>query len=311
MRTPSKFVHQSHKLITHMCERARRVRTKSGDMVFTQKFFDEAMCFLSHNFPSIHQRIVAFEKEKEADDTGWTRHIYPTNMFTKLASAVIYQKVSFKKTTNINRQLQKEVGFLYTPRILFNLGHEWFCRKELDMDKSTADTLWRLIEHCMSHGEPVSPDDVFMIRAKVKGIGDWTVNVALLYCSIARAPDFDKNGIDMSKLLQSEIDAFTETIRLQRETDVYPRLITSWDPVVRKGLYVLLGEEMYTGTMLRLENEFGRYGGLVSLYMWWCYNHKKIQVPRTYHKWKLIGPGPKKVTKKIGNSTKITDFFAL
>lgn len=257
--------------------------------MYTREFLSEALAFLKPRFPTIYQKIVDYENGRPP---GTWRHAHPSTMFTHLATAVIFQKVNFSKTTEIKAQLSKEIGYVFTSKMLNRLGRKWFEREALGMETSTVNALFNLIEWCLENGDPATPDDVLEIQKNVKGIGPWTVHVALLYWSIARVPGDDEELPDDWSLKQ--IGKIRTSRALQRSTDVYPHLITSWDPVVRKGLYVLLGQEMFTGRMRQLAKELGKYGGIVSLYMWWNYNHKKIKVPETYVYWKLVNP--KKLT---------------
>ena len=254
--------------------------------MYTREFLEEALCFLKDKYPTIYNKIKEYEDSQPADK--W-RHVPPSNMFTHLLTSVIFQKVRFANTTIIKKKLVEKMGcYVYTSRMILDLGKEWFERKELDMEESTIETLWRLVLYCQEHGDPATPEDVLRIKEQVRGIGDWTVHVTLLYWSIGRVPAVDEEWPD--GFTQDEIDKVLVSRARQRQTQVYPHLITSWDPVIRKGLYVLLGEEMYTGKIRELSQSFGIYGGLISLYLWWNFNHKKIWVPKTYKDWKLVNP---------------------
>lgn len=177
---------------------------------------------------------------------------------------------------------------MFTSDDLVLLGKSWFMRPELNIEEKTVDHLWNLVEYCQENGDPSTEEDLLIIRKKVKGIGEWTIEVTLLTWSICRVPE--DGTYEPHHWSRENIRKLRLSRKLQRETQVHPNLIVSWDPVIRKGLYVLLGTEMYSGAMRQLKKSFGKYGGFVSLYMWWNFNHKKIDLPRTYKDWRLIHP---------------------
>lgn len=260
--------------------------------MYTKEFLEEALCFLNEKYPTICDKIREYEDGQT--NNKWSEqheslYVPPSNMFTHLLSSVIYQKVRFYNTTIIKKKLIEKLGcYVFTSKMIFDLGKEWFERPELDMEETSIENLWRLVLWCRENGDPGTPEDVYKIQKEVRGIGPWTIHVTMLYWSIARVPPDNEEIPD--GFTEEDIEKIHISRSRQRQCEVYPHLITSWDPVIRKGLYVLLGEEMYTGKMRELAKEFGKYGGLISLYMWWNFNHKKIAVPKTYKDWKLVKP---------------------
>lgn len=252
-------------------------------MVFTEEFLLEALAYLKDTYPKVHDAILTFEKTR-----NFPLQSKPTTMFTRLASAVIYQKVKFAHSTKVKAKITDKVGYIFTSSQLAALGREWFNSKELDMDAGNAKNLWSLIEYCQEHGDPITPDDVIKIGKCVKGVGEWTVTCTILNWSICSVPKDMES--DLKGWSKSDVVAVKKTRRLQLKTDVAADLVVAWDPVIRKGLYNVLGKEMYTGTMRELKKGFGKYGGVVSLYMWWMFNHKRIALPSTYRDWKLVNP---------------------
>lgn len=206
---------------------------------------------------------------------------YP--IFVNMVRCILTQKVYLRKSNKVRAKLTERLTNNFKPSDLIALGVETLV--QYGAERKIAEIAIRFAEHCLNNRFETLDD---ILQLDIKGIGVWTKNVTAVTFSLTPSyPGYPYNSL------------------------------TTGDPVVRKGIWVLHGIEAYNSYIMELNEKHKPWGGLLTWYLWREFNHKSIPVPRSYVYWDKESVNPNKestyheviVVDTFDKNTKIYDFF--
>lgn len=137
----------------------------------------------ARHMPDIHAHLVAADPMLERVLAGSTLDwdLFIKTPFVAVVSTVVGRVIRYTKARALRKRLYDRLGGVsFGPAEVEALLADARAIDAVGLSPSDVDTLGALCAHINEYGTPETADDVRLLGAKVRGIGPWVVDAALV-----------------------------------------------------------------------------------------------------------------------------------